>query len=219
MLALLWRSVLGLAVAAVVLTGGAMVHTALEARSEPAKLRVLGLQPATRVAPIARGALWLLAAAGNPGGQRALGLLLLRAAQPGHEEGREWLERAAAQGDAQAAWTLASWLRSGAAGPRDPQRELFWLTKAAEGGVAAAHVLLGDAYRHGEGVPVDFERALEHYEAAAAREDPVAIQTLAEAWRSGELGLPQDPERAAALRRDLEHAVHEPRPPFALAGD
>jgi TPR repeat protein len=129
------------------------------------------------------------------------------------EEGRQWLERAARQGDARAAYALALSLRS--EGGRAREAALPWLEQAATGGVAAAHFLLGNAYREGEGVAVDFARAIRSYEVAAEQENPQAIQTLAEAYRSGELGLARDPERAEALMRDLEHAVHEQRPVVA----
>jgi TPR repeat protein len=171
-------------------------------------VRALGAGAVEGRAPWPRLVLELLAAFDRPGAARALGLALLRR-RP--DEGRAWLARAARRGDARAAFALALSLRSGDDGPRRPAEAIPWLAQAAGARLGAAHFLLGTAYRDGDGAAIDQARALAHFEAAAELEDAPAIQTLAEAYRSGELGLPRDPERAEALRHELEDAAREPR--------
>jgi TPR repeat protein len=196
---------------AAVACGAAVGLAAWPAWGDPARLQALVGEAVERRALVPRLALELLVAARHPDAARRWGQaeLAVRPAQ-----GRRRLERAARQGDARAAYALALWLRAGEGTPRDVAAALPWLERAAAGGLGAAHFLLGNAYRDGEGVAPDPRRALAHYEAAAEREDPQALQTLAEAYRSGELGLAPDPERAAALSRDLEDTVHEARPPL-----
>jgi TPR repeat protein len=190
---------------------GAVASAAWSAHQDPARLAALVGAAVERRALVPRVAVRVLVLAGQPGAARRLGLAEL----PGQPDlGRAWLERAALEGDARAAYALALWWRSGKHEPRSQARALPWLERAAQGGLPAAHFLLGDAYREGDGVPRDVERALVHYQAAAEADDPQALQTLAEAYRVGELGLTVDAERAEALRRDLEHAVHEIRAPY-----
>jgi TPR repeat protein len=190
---------------------GAVASAAWSAHQDPARLGALVEGAVQRGAPVPWLAVRVLVLAGQPGAARRLGLAEL----PGRPaEGRTWLERAALQGDPRAACALAVWWRSGKVEPRSQARALPWLERAAEGGSPAAHFLLGEAYREGDGVPRDVALALAHYQVAAEADDPQALQTLAEAYRVGELGLAVDPERAEALRRDLEHAVHEIRAPY-----
>jgi len=163
----------------------------------------------------ARGVAWLRRAAesGDCTGAKLLGRSLLAGGAAGEAaEGRVWLERAARAGDAGAAYSLALALRSGTGGPRDASGAVPWLEQAARGGIPQADFVLANAYRAGEGVPQDDASARRHYEAAAEVEEPGALQALAQAYRSGELGLAANAEKAQALMRELEHAVHEPVP-------
>ncbi|MCL4757894.1 MAG: protein kinase [Rhodocyclaceae bacterium] len=54
------------------------------------------------------------------------------------EEGRHWLEAAAAAGHAGAAWRLGRLFERGEAGPRDAGRAREWMTRAAHSGHAGA---------------------------------------------------------------------------------
>lgn len=85
-----------------------------------------------------------LAYNGVQAAQPLLGKALVQRADPGAvAEGRDWLERAAAQGDALAALQLGKLWFKGAAGlPADPARAWPWLEQAAgQGQGAAAHYL------------------------------------------------------------------------------
>jgi len=202
-------ALLGLSALAAV---GVATALALPARGDARRLAALIDEAADDTRPLARLAVEVLTVGGHAAAARGLGLELLRVRPEAPEHGRRWLERAALQGDALAAYALARSLRSGDGGPRELERAVPYLEQAAASGLAPAHFLLGNAYRDGEGVPADPARALAHDQAAAEREDPTALQTLLQAYRLGELGVQPDPERAEALMRELEHAVHEQRP-------
>lgn len=113
------------------------------------------------------------AATGDPVAQYALGRLLL----DGHN-GRVdiatamiWLEKAAIQGNAEAAFDLASIHAGGQGVPRNDQQAVRWFHRAADSGLTMAQFNLAVLYEQGRGVPADPATALNWYQVAAASGD------------------------------------------------
>lgn len=71
------------------------------------------------------------------------------------DEGLQWLEKAAINGDAKAASNLGWLLTEGKYVKRDYEKALFWLKKAADSQLPVAQSLLGDLMRDGLGTDID----------------------------------------------------------------
>ena len=85
------------------------------------------------------------------------------------------LKEEAAQGDANAQFTLGVRYSRGRGVPQGYAEALKWYRLAANQGKAAAQLNLGVMYHEGEGVPRDYVQALKWYRLAAAQREP---------WRS-----------------------------------
>ena len=93
--------------------------------------------------------------------------------------------------------------------PIDQRRALELIEGAAADGYALADAYIGLLHDKGDGmmVPHDAALAVERYERAAAGRNCAAIKRLAEAYELGDLGLPRDAERAAALKAQVPDCV------------
>ena len=134
----------------------------------------------------------LLRRAAQQGGAEAQ-LELAEALGPGTAEGRGWLERAARQGEADAAEALGRVYLTGDGTPADASLAARWLQRAADAPFAGSAALaLAALYERGEGVNRDLGLALYYYRRAS--EGIV--------WRSGggEDGVARAQERVRALR-------------------
>ena len=87
--------------------------------------------------------------------------------QPATE--REKLEKNAAQGDANAQFSLGAMYASGKGVPTDEAKAVEWFEKAAAQGNANAQFFLGAMYANGKGVAKDDAKAVEWWEKAAAQ--------------------------------------------------
>jgi TPR repeat protein len=207
---------LGLVVAGMVAASGVRLrHRALpagagESRRLGARLSQLGDGDEARAAVAALDA---AAARGEVAAELELGKLYLRghATRPKDVvHARQWLSRAAAAGDAGAAYYLGVMAEEAA----DAQSAAKWLAAAASAGSPQAMFLLANAYRAGAGVPHDDHKALALYERAGELEYPAALQTLALAHRYGELGLDADEGESRRYALAAEHAIdHAPALP------
>ncbi|EMN1932103.1 sel1 repeat family protein, partial [Burkholderia ambifaria] len=145
--------------------------------------------------------------------------------EPGlRDEGRGWLETAAADGKtdspaarrAQLALGKALLLGSGDI-PKDYARARALLGEAAGQGDPAAAYYLGLIYRSGYGTAADPVQAAHWFELASRADIPAADFMLANAYRDGS-GVPRDEARALALyRRAAEHELPEAVQTLAMA--
>ena len=101
------------------------------------------------------------------------------------------LKEEAAQGDADAQFTLGVRYSRGRGVPQDYAEALKWYRLAANQGKAAAQLNLGVMYHEGEGVPRDYVQALKWYRLAAAQRDALAQYNLGAMSSKGE-GVPRD---------------------------
>ncbi|WP_175735210.1 tetratricopeptide repeat protein [Burkholderia ambifaria] len=180
---------------------------------------------AQAVEPHALAQLRTLARRGSGDAQAALGIALVDAREPGlRDEGRGWLETAAADGKAdspaarraQLALGKALLLGSGDI-PKDYARARALLGEAAGQGDPAAAYYLGLIYRSGYGTAADPVQAAHWFELASRADIPAADFMLANAYRDGS-GVPRDEARALALyRRAAEHELPEAVQTLAMA--
>lgn len=100
---------------------------------------------------------------GLPKSQNLLGYYFIKS---GDRKGLDWIEKAAAAGDAKAQANIGFLLLNSDIVERDPSKAAYWLERAASAGVATASSMLGDLYRYGDGVAQDSLQAEAHYYAA-----------------------------------------------------
>lgn len=116
-----------------------------------------------------------------------------------------WYEKAAEQGNANAAFNLGVAYSNGAGVQQNIQEAARWFRRAAAVGVINAQFNLGLLYERGEGVPQSLVEAYAWYAAAAARGDQGAAQRrdhLASALNPGDLKKAQ--ARAAQLQQTIQ---------------
>jgi hypothetical protein len=87
-------------------------------------------------------------------------------------------KRAAALGNPQAQYNLASMLRTGLGVERDPDVALRWLKKAAAQYDPSALADIGTMYYRGDGVPMDRKKGLQYLEKAARLGNQIAKRNL-----------------------------------------
>jgi len=92
---------------------------------------------------------------------------------------RQWYEKAAAQGDAEAQLALGVLYQNGWGVPQDDTQAAKWYEKAAAQGDARAQWSLGMLFGMGHGVPEDYVRAYMWITLAAAGNLPGDEQKLA----------------------------------------
>ncbi|MFH1830614.1 MAG: retroviral-like aspartic protease family protein [Pseudomonadota bacterium] len=117
----------------------------------------------------------------------------------------EWQQKAGAQGDAAAQFTLALMFEMGDGVPQDPAKALELLQKSAAQGYAPAQTGLASLYETGDRVPKSASKAFELYRKAAEQGFPAAQVNLAGMYRFGK-GVPKDISKAVELyQRAAEH--------------
>ena len=95
-----------------------------------------------------------------------------------YAKAREWYEKAAAKGDANAMSNLGVLYDNGQGVAQDYAKAREWYEKAAAKGDANAMNNLGLLYNNGHGVAQDYAKAREWYEKAAAKGDATAMANL-----------------------------------------
>ena len=86
-----------------------------------------------------------------------------------YAKARQWYEKAAAQGYAEAQYNLGVMYNNGKGVRQDYVKARKWYEKAAAQGVAEAQFNLGILYYNGRGVRQDYVKARQWYEKAAAQ--------------------------------------------------
>ena len=145
----------------------------------------------------AGASLLALAQAGNADAQRSMGEVLLRTkdAQRAHEA-LDWLQRAAALGDARAALLLGkTWLYGSPGVMPDSVKARHWFGKTGPENAPQAAYYMGLIEKGGYGTPIDQEAAERHFRFAAERGLPDAMYQLGNLFASGE-GVDVDPREA-----------------------
>lgn len=108
----------------------------------------------------------------------------------------EWYEKAAAQGCAEAQYSLAHCYFLGHGVPKDKKLSMELNEKAAAQGHSGAQGSLGDSYYYGsKEVPKDYERAISWYEKSAGQGDVRGQYGLGNCYYYG-FGVPRDYEKA-----------------------
>ena len=121
-----------------------------------------------------------------------------RAAPQSADDGRQRLEQAAAQGDADACYALGIMYDTGESMPKDYKKARRCYEQAAARGHAGAQAVLGEIYYYGKGIPRDYDRARELCEQSAAQGDARGLYMLGRMYENGR-GVAQDTGRACRL--------------------
>jgi len=173
----------------------------LEAMQRQQRGQSSGRAPASPPSDIASPDLQRLkaqAAQGDPVAQVKLGYTydFGKGVPQDYTKAREWYEKAAAQGIAEAQILLGLLYAKGGQGvPQDYAQAAKWYEKAAAQGNANAQIYLGMAYYKGEGVPQDSAQAAKLFQKAAPRGDVLVQYTLGALYFMGD-GVPQDYAKA-----------------------
>lgn len=105
------------------------------------------------------------------------------------------LQREAAQGNADAQYSLGVIYFTGDGVPKDTVKAIEWFTKAAVQGHTKANLYLGGIYGTGNGVLKDTVKAIEWYTKAAEQGDASAHYNLGLIYHAGD-GVPRDIDKA-----------------------
>lgn len=111
----------------------------------------------------------------------------------------EWWMKAAAQGNAEAEWRLASAYGSGKSIERNEGEFFRWSERAAEHGYAQAQAVLAGAFLQGEGVKIDLARGFALAQKSAAQGNSAGQYFLALALYNGSAPGGKDAARAFPL--------------------
>lgn len=122
------------------------------------------------------------------------------------EQSVELYEQLAAQGDAEAYFSLGCAYDHFEAPEEDLKKSFDYFMKAAQLGYVQAYVCLGSAYFRGKGVEKDWVKAREMYQTGAAMGNPLAKFQLANCFKRGTGGEIDYP---AARRMYLQLAEHQ----------
>jgi len=112
------------------------------------------------------------------------------------------IEKAAAQGDANAQFVLAVMYLEGDGVAQDYQQARGWFEKAAMLGVSAAQRLLGFMYFEGKGVPQDYQKARAWFEKAAEQGNEEAQAALGRIYLLTH-GVDQDNQKGSSAHYKL----------------
>lgn len=115
-----------------------------------------------------------------------------------------WLQKAAATGQPDAIFTLASFYAEGHLVPKSDAKALEWYRAGAAVHDSRSMNAIAEAYASGRGAPADEVEAIRWFEMAADHGSRPAMQTLALRYAGG-LGVPQDLELAARWRALAEN--------------
>jgi localization factor PodJL len=117
------------------------------------------------------------------------------------------LRKAAASGDAGAAYEVAVRLAEGRGVPADPAESIRWFERAAAKGLAPAQFRLGSVYEKGLGVKKDLDKARQYYRAAAAQGNAKAMHNLAVLYAEGIGGKPDFKTASDWFIKAADHGV------------
>jgi TPR repeat protein len=166
--------------------------------------RVKKTRPVTEASKLPFAELTEQANAGDVSAMAELGIRYLDGANGASKsptDAKTWLERAAEQRHADAAYQLGRLLYYGAPGlAPDQKKGIDWIQKADSYGSGAAPNFLGYLYG-AEGLQKDEKKAVELFERGAAREDSNAMAGLGFMYHAGRGGLKQDDTQAVIWYR------------------
>lgn len=117
------------------------------------------------------------------------------------------LRKAAAGGDAGAAFEVAMRYAEGRGVAANPAEAIRWFERAAAKGLAAAQFRLGTLYEKGQGVRKDPDKARQYYLAAATQGNAKAMHNLAVLYSEGIAGKPDFKSATAWFEKAAEHGV------------
>lgn len=121
------------------------------------------------------------------------------------EQSVELYEQLAAQGDAEAYFSLGCAYDCFEASEEELKKSFACFMKAAQMGYAQAYVCLGSAYFRGKGVEKDWVKAREMYQTGAAMGNPLAILQFANCLKRGTGGEKDYPAAMTLYLRLAEH--------------
>lgn len=132
-----------------------------------------------------------------------------------YEKYKQWGERAVAQNNADAFFSLGVYYFGGYNHEQNLSKGIAYLTKAADQGNAEAQALLAIAYRNGRGVPQDYKKAIELLQKSAKQQNADAYKQLAFTSLFG-LGITSKEETTQKL---FEKAVEMKEPTSTIFMD
>ena len=115
---------------------------------------------------------------------------------PSTEEALFWLNKAAAQGSAEAYYKIGNIYFDGEHIRKDVPKALTAYQKAAQLNFSNAQLKLAEIYAKGDGVTQSNAEAIKWYTKAAQQGNDQASLALGKAYRSGSLGLEKNKEKA-----------------------
>lgn len=121
------------------------------------------------------------------------------------EKAKYWMPKAAAAGDAEAQFHLASMYANGRGFDKDLKLAASWMQRATNHGHVKATYTLGTMYISGDGVESDFSAAFRLLEKAAKNNCPAAKASLGMFFASG-IVVSKDAIKAVELYRDAAEA-------------
>ena len=130
---------------------------------------------------------WLdkAAAQNEPTAQFFQGISAYEKAQD-YSKAKEWWEKAAEQGNADAMAALATLYESGKGVPQDNDKASEWLKKASDAGKGQSSIQLANAYQKGElGLTKDDKKAFTYMEKAAFQGEEAAYLELSNMYLEG----------------------------------
>ena len=119
----------------------------------------------------------------------------------------QWFNKAAAGGDIDAMWSVATAYKDGKGVKKDNTQKFAWIKKLAEAGNADAMDYLGDYYRSGDGVMQNYAKAIEWYQKAAKEGNLESMCSLGHMYAAGE-GVEQDLDKGIKWMKKSAKAGH-----------
>lgn len=166
-----------------------------DAAPTSAQIESIGMQALHAHQPAALDRLTVWAQQGMPVAQRELALAYLN--WPQHDaEARNWLQKAASNGDSDAQFRLADALYKGSSGPAQNHAEAWkWYERAAQAGNAKAGFMLARMAKYGDGVAQDQSLSIRWLIDSSEHGNVQAMFLLSNAYAAGE-GVQRDADKA-----------------------
>ena len=127
-------------------------------------------------------------------------------------EAARWFQKAAAQGQSRAQFSLGVMYEKGHGVLQDYTEAVNWYRKAAHQGYPDAQSNLGAMYEDGTGIPQDYTMAAELYRRAAIQGLPAAQASLGSLYLRG-MGVPQDDAEGVKWTQAAENGHAEASQP------
>lgn len=108
-----------------------------------------------------------------------------------YKKAKEYYQKSAEKGFAQAQFNLSNWYYKGYNGELDFEESLKWLEKAVAQGHQKAQNRLGYMHKKGLGIPVNYENAFHYYKLSADQGYITALANVGRSYYFGE-GVEQD---------------------------